>query len=626
MSISLPEEKNFKLTNNYYLVIKQISEDFIKYITNFKIISQDYLKKLVQNNEKFNSEYLGNKLEELGFKNLDLKHIMSITTLIPSVIEQQIINLEFFIKGIDEKMEIFEKDFNQKSSEYLEHYNNYKEVKNELSRNYREIERLKVNYISNVSTVEEMVHKFYMKKNSMKKRLNSISFSSSNDRKKEIAKESNNISIEEQMNNNIQKVKKLEESYKSNIAVVKSIEEKFINISKESKEKTRKALCELLNTYKDLIFNCMIFLSNCYKIPMSEIDTYMREMGNLDECINFDKIILSSYKNEKKLASINPQKYTLKFFKKNSNNINGEHSDNEENNSNNKVKRSNSTNLIEEGFQELDFEQEEEIFLTIKKMTENFELLNSNNFNVTIEEEKLRCKYLTLKILSFAPISKLYTDRIPPITDEEVVEIEKLIDKKVNRVIFIQKLSQFRTRGIFEIPEREYTILVKLFNKIVKKIEGDIDYDSAINIIILSQTYYLNKDGKKEYIQKQIMNNELFKSQKFWEMYANYSITKEVANCIISENAEDHDIEESYCNIVFAQLIPMADNMIDFGLDINIVESIILPFTKKYKFNSELQESITSMIDAKKIEAQEKNKNKDNNEDKNDINEEEKKE
>ena len=181
----------------------------------------------------FNSEYLGNKLEELGFKNLDLKHIMSITTLIPSVIEQQIINLEFFIKGIDEKLEIFEKDFNQKSSEYLEHYNNYKEVKNELSRNYREIERLKVNYISNVSTVEEMVHKFYMKKNSMKKRLNSISFSSSNDRKKEIAKEPNHISIEEQMNNNIQKVKKLEESYKSNIAVVKSIEEKFINISKD---------------------------------------------------------------------------------------------------------------------------------------------------------------------------------------------------------------------------------------------------------------------------------------------------------------------------------------------------------------------------------------------------------
>ena len=170
-------------------------------------------------------------------------------------------------------------------------------------------------------------------------------------------------------------------------------------------------------------------------------------------------------------------------------------------------------------------------------------------------------------------------------------------------------MSQFRTTGIFEIPEHEYTILIKLFNKIIKAIEHDIDYDSAINIIILSQTYYKIKDGVKEYLQKEIMNNELFKSKKFWEMYANYSITKEVLNCKISENAEDHDIEESYGNIVFAQLIPMLDNMIDFGLDINVVESIILPFTKKYKFNPELQGTITAIIEQKKIEAQEKNKN-----------------
>jgi hypothetical protein len=345
----------------------------------------------------------------------------------------------------------------------------------------------------------------------------------------------------------------------------------------------------------------------------------MRDMVQIDECENFDKIILSSYKKDKTLTNISPQKYTLKFFKKNNTNVNEEQLNNEENNIN-KSKRSNSNGLAGEGFQELDFLQEEEIFMTIKKMTENFELLNSNNFNVTIEEEKLRCKYLTLKILSFAPISKLYTDKIPPITDEEVAEIEKLMDKKINRVIFIQKLSQFRTRGIFELPEREYTVLIKLFNKIIKTIEGDTDYDSAINIIILSQTYYKIKDGVKEYLQKEIMNNELFKSQKFWEMFANYSITKEVLNCKISDNAEDHDIEESYSNIVFAQLIPMTDNMIDFGLDINVVESIILPFTKKYKFNPELQETVASIINSKKIELQEKNKNKDKIEDNNDIN------
>ena len=615
MNIVLPEEKNFKITNNYYQAIKQISEEYKLYINNLKLISIDYIKKLKQNNEKFNSENLETKYEEL-YKHINLKHITSMTSIIPSVIDQQITNLDFFVKAIDEKLETFDKIFKEKSTQYLEQYNSYKDVKNELSKNYREIEHLKINYITNISMIEEMVHKFYMKKNNMKKRLNSISFSSSNDRKKEVSKDPNNISTEEQVNNNIQKVKKIEEDYKINIAIIKSIEEKYTKISTESKEKIRKILCELLNGYKEFIFSCMLFLTNCYKVPLSEIDTYMRDMVQIDECENFDKIIVSSYKKDKALTTYNPQKYTLKFFKKTNSNINEEHLDNEENNIN-KTKRSNSSNSPEEGFQELDFLQEEEIFMTIKKMTENFELLNSNNFDVTIEEEKLRCKYLTLKILSFAPISKFYTDKIPPITEEEVDEIEKLMDKKINRVIFIQKLSQFRTRGIFEIPEHEYIILIKLFNKIIKAIEHDTDYDSAINIIILSQTYYKIKDGVKEYLQKEIMNNELFKSKKFWEMYANYSITKEVLNCKISENAEDHDIEESYGNIVFAQLIPMTDNMIDFGLDINIVESIILPFTKKYKFNPELQGTITAIIEQKKIEAQEKNKNnfEDNKED-----------
>ena len=257
----------------------------------------------------------------------------------------------------------------------------------------------------------------------------------------------------------------------------------------------------------------------------------------------------------------------------------------------------------------MEYSQEEEIFLTIKKMTENFELLDSNNFDLVLEEEKLRCKYLTLKLLAFAPISKLYSDKIPTITDDEIIELEKLIDNKKIREIFIQQMSQFRTRGIFEIPEREYGILCQLFNKIFKNIETDMDYESAINLIILSQTYYIIKEGKKEYLQKQIMNNDFLKTKKFWEMYAKYSITKAVSNCVIQENAEDKEIEESFSNIVFAQLLPITDNMIDFGLDINIVEGIILPFINQYKIGPELAITITSVIDAKKLEAQEKNKN-----------------
>jgi hypothetical protein len=256
----------------------------------------------------------------------------------------------------------------------------------------------------------------------------------------------------------------------------------------------------------------------------------------------------------------------------------------------------------------MDFVQEEEIFMTIKKMIENFELLDKKNFDLVVEEEKLRCKYLTLKILSFAPTNKLYANQISKITLDEVEEIDDMLQKKMNRVIFIQKLSQFRTRGIFEFPEREYNILSRLFNKIVKIIESEQDYESAINIIILSQTYYLIKNNQKEYLQKTIMNNELFKTKKFWETFVNYSINKEIElsqktdeknGVVINDKKEK---EEKYSNIVSAQLVPITVNMIDFGLDINIVEEIILPIIKQYKISPEFAEVVMTTINMKKEE------------------------
>ena len=63
-----------------------------------------------------------------------------------------------------------------------------------------------------------------------------------------------------------------------------------------------------------------------------------------------------------------------------------------------------------------------------------------------------------------------------------------------------------------------------LFNKIAKTVESDKDYDSTVNIIILSQTYYIMKNNNKENLQYAIMNNELFKNKQFWETFINYSI------------------------------------------------------------------------------------------------------
>lgn len=92
----------------------------------------------------------------------------------------------------------------------------------------------------------------------------------------------------------------------------------------------------------------------------------------------------------------------------------------------------------------------------------------------------------------------------------------------------MQKLSQFRSGGNFEIPEKEYNILSRLFNTIAKIIEIEKDYDSAVNIIILSQTYYITRNNERNYLQNVLMNNKMFKTKNFGNLWLNFLLIKKL--------------------------------------------------------------------------------------------------
>ena len=604
---SYPEEENLNITENYYNFLKQILEDYLKYITYYKIATNEYLKKLTMNHEKYNQRLIEGKDQ----KELKKEHIIKLVSTIPKIVEEQITNIGYFVEGVDKNILKIEMILKEKSTEFMECLNKFKDTKNDLIKKYRDVEKIKSNFMSNISSVEETIHKIYTKNNKKKKNNSKLKISifSSSD--------SNNESVtlfEDQVNSSIQKTKKIEDEYKTNFDLLKKFEKYYIQTAEKSKERSRKILCEITNSLKDSILDYMSFLQNCFKIPLSEIDLHFQGIISYDEYSKFDEIIKSSYINGNHVMSINPEKYTPKILET-KNSINKINSNNSSGGLNDSVNSNNSTSSSTQVEDELDINQEEEIFTTIKKMTEHFDLLDSNNFDLEVEEEKLRCKYLSLKILSFAPTSKLYSNQIPPITDEEVEEIDIMLLKKQNRIIFLQKLSQFRTRGIFDIPEREYNILSRLFNKIAKMVENEKDFESAVNIIILSQTYYTTRNNKKEYLQNILMNNEYFKTKKFWEAFIRYSIDKEIASSKKSDeingvtNQDEKETEENYSNIVFAQLVPLNDNMIDFGIDTNIIEEIISPIIKQYKISQELAEVIYSVINNKKLELQNNNNN-----------------
>ena len=203
-------------------------------------------------------------------------------------------------------------------------------------------------------------------------------------------------------------------------------------------------------------------------------------------------------------------------------------------------------------------------------------------------------------------------------TQEENEELTKLIEDKGNRSIFLRKIHSFRKYGEYEIPEKEFNIICDLFNKIADIIMKEHDYDSMESIIILSQTYYKLENDNKIYIQKMIKNNKLFKEKEFWDEYVNTTILKEVQKHINNDIKDSRFVDsqkvmknEKYEKIIFAQLLPLLKNMIDFELDDTIIKSIIQTLISYYKLSPDSSKELNDMIKYKGIKEETKQKLKD---------------
>jgi hypothetical protein len=140
----------------------------------------------------------------------------------------------------------------------------------------------------------------------------------------------------------------------------------------------------------------------------------------------------------------------------------------------------------------------------------------------------------------------------------------------------------------------------------LNKVIDDSDFNCAKNCIILSQTYYMNNnnDKSKIFLQSKIKNNNLFKSKLFWDDFTLYTIqvgiTESINNNICDKSIYTDDIQK-FDKIIFAQLIPLADNMIEFGLDKEIIKELINPKIEYYQLSEESKNLIWDLLDRKKI-------------------------
>ena len=561
------ELENINISVNYFCFIKDMFVEYIQYLTTYKTYTNEYLKKLALLQEKFSLKLLGKEKDTLKYKNINMNHIFTLTAPIPKIMEKQIETWKICLFGIENQIEYDNKLIKEKEILFNKFQLMFEEARKDLLNKYKQIDKLKEIYKTNMASTEDIINKYYNKKD-------------------------NNTVTKEQMDSMISNTKKIEKEYKDLINSTKLYEETFDSLYASSLENIKKLSSETSNLLKDSVINFIVFLLNNFKMQSSEIDMYLPDLNKLDETKIIEDIIIKSYKKNNKLIHVKPKKYQLKVFQK--------QKEGEENENGNYLINSPILSL-EDGFEEMLFIQDKNLLKTMKKMNENFELFENNNFHVEIEEEKLKCMELTQKILNVE--NKTLLSNAP--TEEEIEQLNTILNKHHNRVVFLQQLSEFRTSGNFELSKSTFDILGKLLNTIIKTVQRDNDFHTMKNAIILSQTYYKigENEDDKIYLQKIIQHNEIFQSKEFWEEFLDFLINKEIVQSvnndvkngnILKENRKE--AEDKMGNIAFTQILPQASNMKDFGIDKEIINQVIFPRMEKYKVQEESKESIKGII------------------------------
>ena len=552
MNIICNETENLKKVDIYYNEIVKIKKNLIDYFTKYNESTKEHLKNLKNLQKNYSNNLKKNEINN----ECDMSQLYKLTQFIPSLIKEKIgafsLLTNLLTQSINEVNNTFEE--NDRILKNIE--SDYIESKKDLENKNKLMEKLKNNFFSKAQETENLLIKYQKEKKSSKLK-------------------NNNKDMNEKIEESLNEMKRAEEEYINLLPNIQNLEDSFISSIESFKNTKKTILCSNVNLLKESIQNFIINYKNAFKMIFIEQDEELREMIELKLGEEIEKLIEKNRLINKPFRKCKIEPYKMKLLDTHKEQLF-------------------SCDLYKDlTSNEID---DNDIFEIANKIYENLSLKNPK-YNIEIEKDKIITNNIANKILAFSN----QNISLEKPTKEEINKIKKLMDSKYNREIFIQKLNEFRNHGVFIIPNENYIIIGEIINSILNRIMNDSDYYSAKNCIILSQTFYKKKDEQKIFLQEEIKNNPLFKNELFWDNFILYSIQVGITESINSNlNCDMNGDIKQYNNIVFAQLIPLADNMIEFGLDKEVIKELINPKIEYYKLSEESKKIIMDILEPKK--------------------------
>ena len=561
--------KNYLRLEGYGEITKKMVNDYYQMKKEYNNISKEYIQKLMLLNTNY-TKTISHYKSTLEFSGNELQYLLILLEMINSIILSQAKKLQLFIDycKVDE-------DKNQINQEKL---NTFEKISNEfllkekkISKSYSELEICYKSLYNSYQIIENSLAENILLKGNKKISLNELF-------------------LNQEYKNIIDKEK----------IVLKAKEE--ITTQKNDFFKTYDNLMKIGRDISiDHIFmlksniSCFISLySNYCKSFSDELDKIIKIMATSEKKNNYINIIDSLIKNITKDININGYKIKI---------INNRAIED-------KNKKLNLDKLDKIGYiikNNKIMLKDEDIYEIVKIMYGQFQFIDEKQYNLTEEQIKINVKNLTKKLLSFdTKLKGSKNERIEPISENEINLLYKYLDKSFYRLEFLKVLNLHRTKS-YEIPEREYEILKKIFLIIADKVQNEKDIACARLLLILSQTFYCKINDKDVYIQHYLKEHELFLNMEIWEKYLNESIEEEINRSERIEKKDNVKNEQKtkykIKNILSSQLIPFCDNMLDFGMSAENIYKIIEPVMDKYGIKDDLKNVIDDLIKSRQSDS-----------------------
>ena len=195
------------------------------------------------------------------------------------------------------------------------------------------------------------------------------------------------------------------------------------------------------------------------------------------------------------------------------------------------------------------------------------------------------------------------------ITDENKKELINILREPSIHNIFLIIMSRFRTHS--ERSKNWINLMGECLNIILNVSLKDNDYDKIRDSLVLSQTFYYieENNNQKIYIYNMIEDKQFFNDYNFWKKLIDTMILKQLKLYLINNNLTGIDLVKGegltpnlikkLGDLLFTQLLPYVNNMINFKIDKNKIVNIVDYFKTKYIYLTQQNyETIISMINS----------------------------